>query len=252
MTATIPGSRPAGRAGGAAQSWALLRAFRHETDDPETFYEMLADATVAQFLEVTASADLRVLDVGGGPGYLAEALRREGASCVSLDPSADELRLHGRSPTEAVQADGLRLPFPGETFDLCHASNVLEHVDAPWALLDEMIRVVVPGGLAWCSFTNWWSPWGGHETSPWHYLGAERALRRYERRHGHPPKNRFGASLFPVHVGQVIAWAKSHPDVDLVTAFPRYHPRWARAIVALPGVREVLTWNLSVVLRRRW
>ena len=53
-------------------------------------------------------------------------------------------------------------------------------------MLAEMARVVRPGGLVYCSYTLWLSPWGGHETSPWHFLGGHRAARRYEQRHGHP------------------------------------------------------------------
>jgi hypothetical protein len=52
-------------------------------------------------------------------------------------------------------------------------------------------------------------------------------------------------------VGEVLRWAEACPDVTLVDAFPRYYPSWTRPLVHLPGVREVLTWNLAVVLRRR-
>ena len=43
----------------------------------------------------------------------------------------------------------------------------------PMGLIEEMIRVTRPGGLVYLSFTNWYSPWGGHEMSPWHYLGRD-------------------------------------------------------------------------------
>ena len=59
-------------------------------------------------------------------------------------------------------------------------------------MADEMVRVTRPGGLIFLSYTLWWGPWGGHETSPWHYLGGGRAARRYERRLGHRPKNVYG------------------------------------------------------------
>jgi len=32
---------------------------------------------------------------------------------------------------------------------------------------------------------------------------------------------------------------------------PRYHPRWATWLVKVPLLREVVTWNLVVVLRKR-
>jgi hypothetical protein len=99
--------------------------------------------------------------------------------------------------------------------------------------------------------TNWLSPWGGHETSPWHYLGGRRAAERYERRHGRPPKNQFGSSLYRVGVGELLAWARTDPSVRLIDAFPRYYPRWCRPLVRVPGVREVATWNLGLAMERR-
>ena len=92
---------------------------------------------------------------------------------------------------------------------------------------------------------------GGHETSPWHYLGGHRAARRYERRTGRAPKNRYGDSLFAVSAGRMLRWAKGRVDVEVVDALPRYHPSWARWLVAVPGLREVAVWNLLVVLRKR-
>lgn len=236
---------------GVARSLRLFRAFRHEQDDPARFYRLLSADAVAQ-VSRRCRPGIRVLDVGGGPGYLQDALEAAGSRCVTLDVDAAELSLHGRRPRGAVVGDGRRLPFGDGTFDVAHSSNVLEHVSDPWPMLDEMARVVVPGGLVFASFTNWLSPWGGHETSPWHYLGGESAARRFERRHGRPPKNRYGRSLFPLRIGAVLGWARSHPDLDAVDAFPRYFPRWARFLVKVPGLREVLTWNVSVVLRRRW
>jgi SAM-dependent methyltransferase len=127
---------------------------------------------------------------------------------------------------------------------------VLEHVGDWAAMLAEMIRVTRPGGLVFVSFTNWLSPWGGHETSPWHYLGGDRAARRYQRRHGRPPKNRYGASLYPVSVAGALSWARSAPGAVLADAVPRYLPGWTRPLLRVPVLREFLTWNLLLVLRR--
>jgi hypothetical protein len=104
------------------------------------------------------------------------------------------------------------------------------------------------------SWTTWLSPWGGHETSPWHYLGGVRAADRYARRYGRRPKNDFGRSLFAVSAASVLSWAGEQArsgTVDVVDVAPRYHPSWARWVVRVPGVREVVCWNVVVVLRRR-
>jgi hypothetical protein len=117
-------------------------------------------------------------------------------------------------------------------------------------MADEMIRVTKPGGTVFLSFTNWLSPWGGHETSPWHYLGGHRAADRYQRRYGRPPKNRFGQSLFAVSVADALRWSRTRTDIRVVDALPRYHPWWAKPVLRMPGLREVVTWNLALVLKR--
>jgi hypothetical protein len=87
--------------------------------------------------------------------------------------------------------------------------------------------------------------------SPWHYLGARYAEQRYTRRAGQKPKHHVGATLFPVHIGPMLRAVRSRPDVTLLAARPRYYPRWFRGLVRVPGLREVATWNLLLVLRRR-
>jgi SAM-dependent methyltransferase len=135
--------------------------------------------------------------------------------------------------------------------DVCFSSNVLEHVPDPRGMAEEMVRVTRRGGTIFLSYTNWLSPWGGHETSPWHYLGGRRARRRYVRRHGHEPKNRYGESLFAVSVADGLRWARTQTGADVVHVVPRYNPWWSRWLLFVPVVREVVTWNLVLVLRKR-
>jgi hypothetical protein len=117
-------------------------------------------------------------------------------------------------------------------------------------MIEEMIRVTRPGGLVYLAFTNWYSPWGGHEMAPWHYLGSGYAERRYTRHHHRKPKHKVGVSLFRVHIGPVLRALRARADVEIVDARPRYYPRWCRFVVRVPGVREVGTWNLMLVMRR--
>lgn len=233
------------------RSVRLFRAFRLEASDPEHFYTLLASDTVGQ---LGAYADLdgaTVVDVGTGTGFFARALREAGARCAGIDRDPSELTALGVPGRNTLVADGLALPFRTGSADVCFSSNVLEHVPDAWQMAGEMVRVTRPGGTVFLSFTNWLSPWGGHETSPRHYLGGERAARWYERRHGRPPKNRYGESLHPVSVSAALAWVRGRDDVRLVDALPRYHPRWASGIVRVPLLREVATWNLLLVLRKK-
>jgi hypothetical protein len=44
--------------------------------------------------------------------------------------------------------------------------------------------------------------------------------------------------------------AHDQPNAVVLDTFPRYYPPWSKPLARLRGVREVLTWNLVVVLRR--
>jgi SAM-dependent methyltransferase len=247
-------SDPAARSG-LLRSIALFRLFLAEQTDPETFYSSLAEDAVRQ---VAAHGDLggrTVVDVGGGGGWFTAAFRARGAHGYLFEPDPAELcsrdpAFRTAAPAGAVVADGYWLPVRDGGADVVFSSNVLEHVPDPIGLIEEMIRATRPGGLVYLSFTNWYSPWGGHEMSPWHYLGAGYAERRYVRRHRREPKHRCGVNLVPVHVGPVLRAMRARADVEIVEARPRYYPRWCRLLVRVPGLREVATWNLMLIMRR--
>jgi SAM-dependent methyltransferase len=90
------------------------------------------------FLELldAAPSDAVVLDCGGGD-------RRLG------DPRVVNLEY---LPYDApdLYADGLALPFADGSFDLVLSQAVLEHVPDPQRALDEMARVLRPGGRIHC------------------------------------------------------------------------------------------------------
>ena len=235
---------------GLRRSIRLLRLFRSEQTDPEQYYSVIAEDAIQQVLGYCELRGRTVLDVGGGGGWFTESFRAHGARCCLFEPDPAELLSRKTATAGAVVADGLRLPVRDDAADVAFSSNVLEHVADPLRLIGEMIRVTRPDGLIYLSFTNWYSPWGGHEMSPWHYLGPRFAERRYVKRYQRQPKHKVGATLFPVHVGYVLRALRARTDIEIVDARPRYYPSWCRPIVAIPGLREVVTWNLMLVLRR--
>ncbi len=102
----------------------------------------------------------RVLDVGSGFGrHVYECARRQ-ARVVALDYAADEVVQTrdtlaamveaGEIPPErligVLRADGRRLPFADDTFDAVITSEVLEHIQDDVTAIDEMVRVLRPGG----------------------------------------------------------------------------------------------------------
>ena len=235
---------------GLLRSVRLFRLFLAEQSDPETFYTSLAEDAVRQVADHDTLAGRTVVDVGGGGGWFTAAFRASGAHCYLFEPDLAELCLRTAAPAGAVVADGYWLPVRDGGADVTFSSNVLEHVPDPMGLIEEMIRVTRPDGLVYLSFCNWYSPWGGHEMSPWHYLGSGYASRRYLRRHRRQPKHECGVNLFRVHVGPVLRALRARPDVAIVAARPRYYPRWCGFLVRVPGLREVATWNLMLIMRR--
>ncbi|HUE06865.1 MAG TPA: class I SAM-dependent methyltransferase [Acidimicrobiales bacterium] len=229
----------------------MFRGFRSEQEDPTAFYQLLADDTIREVSRYCQLSGARVIDIGGASGYVGDALAEAGASSLTVEYERSQILEHGRRLKNGVQGDGMALPVSDAAFDVAYSSNVIEHVPDPEKMLQEMARVVTPGGIVFVTYTNWLSPWGGHETSPWHYFGGQRAVRRYEKRHGKPPKNLYGVSLFNLPISRVLKWARSWPDVEVLDAFPRYYPHWTWPLVRIPGLREVATWNLALVLRRR-
>jgi SAM-dependent methyltransferase len=226
------------------------RLFRREQEDPEPFYSLLARE---------AAADLdrrhgplrgqRVLDLGCGPGWYTTALRAVGAEVTPVDNSEEELSLAGEPPAGALIADAGALPLDDASVDGVFCSNLLEHTPDAAPVIAEIERVLKPGGWAYVSWTNWYSPWGGHDMTPYQYLGPERGPRLYERRHGKPRKNSYGDGLWACHIGPTLRLVRDRPELTIERVEPRYWP-WAAPICRVPGLRELVTWNCVIRMRK--
>jgi len=238
---------------GLRRSAELVRLYRREPTEPTPFYEFLAKDTLEQLAPYLPAGEspLQFVDIGGGPGYLSEQVRSRGHRCLVIEYNESELTLHEREAHGAVIGDGQSLPLRTGFADVAHTSNVLEHVHHPERLLDELRRVLRPGGVGYVSYTPWLSPWGGHETSPWHLISGDWAAKRYERRHGHPAKNLYGESLFNLPIPRVRSWFRNCSEIDILWDGPRYWPPSWRPITRVPVIGEVITWNYMLIFRRR-
>ena len=94
------------------------------------------------------AADARVLEVGcGSTGHIFFFGAKDG---TGVDPLADHYaRLfpawYGRART--VATGGESLPFPDASFDLVLCDNVVDHAEGPQRIVNEIARVLAPGGL---------------------------------------------------------------------------------------------------------
>ena len=97
----------------------------------------------------------RVLDVACGTGIVArQAASRvgSGGSVVGVDVNegmlavAEEATADVQPPIEWRQGDATELPFTDEEFDIVCCQQALQFFDEPVAALEEMRRVLKPGG----------------------------------------------------------------------------------------------------------
>jgi len=131
-----------------------------------------------------------VLDVATGTGLVAARLLARGHPVTGLDQSPEMLaearrRFDGR--VRLVEASATAIPFPDSSFDHLTFTYLLRYVDDPGATLEELARVVRPGGtvssLEFCVPEGAWRPlWdvyvglglplAGRLISPgWHEVG---------------------------------------------------------------------------------
>ena len=109
-----------------------------------------------------------VLDVATGTGAVAaELVRQHGCSVVGIDQSPEMLAAaRERVPTAVRLLEGRaeQLPFEDGSFEALTFTYLLRYVDDPGATLEELARVVRPGGtIASLEFAVPRGPW----RAPW-------------------------------------------------------------------------------------
>ena len=125
----------------AAQQDALLR----RPFDHFARYQLAAQVVLA-----TAGPTASVLDLGGGPGSLQAFLPRADVTSTDI---AHPGEWHEQAP-RLVLADGARLPFGDDTFDVVVSLDTLEHVvpASREAFLAETARVARRWALVVCPY----------------------------------------------------------------------------------------------------
>jgi ubiquinone/menaquinone biosynthesis C-methylase UbiE len=105
------------------------------------------------------------LDIGCGTGIYTNELCEAGARVVGVDISpemlaiaAEKNRHHGDNVSFLV-ADAAVLPFEDNSFDLVASISAMEFYDRPQESLQEMYRVLKPGGHMVVATLNSLSPW---------------------------------------------------------------------------------------------
>ena len=192
-----------------------------------------------------------MLDVGGGPGYFRDAFEAEGATYVALDADVGELAGAGRSTAGPSSA-------------------------AAWSCRSPTARstsATPPTSSSTCPSRGGWPPrwcgspgpaaWSSSATPPGSAPGAGTRPRRGTTSAGvargaATPRSTVTsprtstASRSSRSPSQTGCDGRATQQVaDVVHLVPRYNPWWSRWLLHVPVVREVVTWNLVLVLRRR-
>jgi len=122
----------------------------------------------------------RVLEVGPGPGELAERIRDElEADVVAVDSSPRMVELTRGRGIEAMVGDVQELPFEDESFDCAVAAWMLYHVPDVDRALAELARVLRPGGRL-VAVTNS----RDHLAELWQLVGGRRMESSFTRENG--------------------------------------------------------------------
>ncbi len=122
----------------------------------------------------TCVKDRKILEIGSGLGInLLVWMKAFNVDGYGIEPAAvgfgssyeiskKMFHLNDVDPERIVNAVGENMPFEDNSFDIVYSSNVLEHVQSPFNVLDEAIRVVRPGGIIQIVYPNYMSYYDGH------------------------------------------------------------------------------------------
>lgn len=139
----------------------------------------------------------RVLEIGCGTGCDLLQFARNGADATGVDITPMHLELARQrvgSLAKVLEADARKLPFPDASFDYVYSHGVLHHSDEPRRVVDEIFRVLRPGGrfnvhvyALFSYFSMWtalkhgrkWKLWVENSRAPVHIdLYTSRSLQR--------------------------------------------------------------------------
>lgn len=90
----------------------------------------------------------KVLEIGSGPGHVANALAQTGAEITGIDFVKSMVEI-GRQKFPHItfeQANAEQLPFEENTFDAVVSNFVVHHLARPEIVFREICRVLKPGG----------------------------------------------------------------------------------------------------------
>ncbi len=215
-----------------------------------------ADAQMEEYRaiaqRIAADRPAKVLDWGSGHGQMTDLLTRAGLNVTAFEyrPDAEGgVEPMERYPHLSVRLSGdpRRLPFADATFDAALSCGVLEHVEDPDASLEELRRVLIPGGALYVyklpNRTSYLEAIA--RRTGMYYHGAFEHDRLYDRRSAAALLERHGFRVVEVRLANMLPLTLTGGLVNRLT-----RGLWAlnRALSAIPGLNRLAT-NVELVAR---
>ena len=207
------------------------------------------------FLSRGLAPGARVLDVGCGRGVILGALADRGFEVHGVEISPEAAR--GADPRAEIRiASKLsEAGYPDATFDEVIVWHVLEHLSDPRGTLEEIHRVLAPGGRLIVAVPNFSSAQARWTGAAWFHLDLPRhvyhfplaALERLIERAGFEVGRAYHFSLRQNPFGWIQSVSNMIPGLPRNGLYTLLHRRTAAGAVPFGPVTRVLLWAWLVV-----
>lgn len=108
---------------------------------------------VEKIVKLAGSTRGRFLDIGCGSGFALEAAVACGFDAIGTELQPGFIEVCRAKGLNAVPGTVEGISFPDASFAVVYLEDVLEHLNQPFAYLDEIVRVLQPGGIL---YINTW------------------------------------------------------------------------------------------------
>jgi len=121
--------------------------YPEESLSPPAFVQTRLEEITAGFSSYRK--ENRLLDIGCGAGNLLLAARKNGWNAQGLEVAEQATEHVRKLGFEVFQGELQQAEFRSQHFDVITAAEILEHLSEPRLLVQEVARVLRPGGLFW-------------------------------------------------------------------------------------------------------